>query len=144
MHSCKNISSFLDYYTILKGTCIQLLIVHTMPSSATSKQQKILPASSQEQLIHANSSLHFNGRYIRVLNLYLSLLITCLCVGSCTHTLEWTSINMQCVWACVKICGSEVKYPKRLIHPCSLLKKFEVQRLFEKCYSFSSSFTAFI
>lgn len=131
LHSCKNISRFLNYYKILKITCIRLLIVHKMLWIATSKQQKMLAVLQHAQHIHANNSWKFNGRHIRFLNLYLSLLIICLCVGAKTHTHKRTSINIQCVWARVRIYGLEVKYQKRLIHPCSVLKMLELQRLFK-------------
>lgn len=132
LYSCKNISSFLYYYKILKITCTRLLIVHKMLWSATSKQQKMLPVLQYAQLIHANNSLKFNGRHIRFLNLYLSLLIICLCVGA--HTQTHTKENKHKHPVRVSICknyGLEVKYWKRLIHPCSVLKKLELQRLFK-------------
>lgn len=131
LHSCKNISSFLYYYKILKITYIRLLIVHKMLRSATSKQQKMLPVLQHAQCIHANNSLKFNGRHIRFLNLYLLLLIICLHVGARAHTHTSTSVNIQCVWVCVRIYGLEVKYQNRLIHPCSIWKKLELQRLFK-------------
>lgn len=95
---------------------------------ATSKQQKMLPVLLHAQLIHADNSLKLNGRHIRFLNLYLSLLIICLCVGAHAHKRRRTSINIQCMCVCVRIYGLEVKYQKRLIHPCSILKKLELQR----------------
>jgi len=48
----------------------------------------MLAVLQHTQLIQANNSLKFNGRHIRFLNLYLSLLIIWLCVGAHTHARE--------------------------------------------------------